>query len=173
MCRTPGGTRSSHHGIPKDSEGEDYCFVMYEPLTDPYACQVRCLDDGVRTAKALGFSLDVPNQHCICIWDGTLPPETHFTSHSIYLSTGSGTGPIHIEELEEGSVRTYTFNTSQTAYPTTTPTSITAYPTFAPTVGPTVDLQGDLPNYNCTYPNWGVNCNQTATQCSAGTCGEQ
>jgi len=52
---------------------------------------------------------------------------------------------------------------------TSYPTSIIQYPTFAPTV----DLQGDIPNYNCIYPNWGVNCNQTATQCSAGTCGEQ
>lgn len=47
---------------------------------------------------------------------------------------------------------------------------ITQYPTLAPTGAPTVTLQADIPNFNCTYPNWGVNCNMTATSCSDGTC---
>lgn len=48
--------------------------------------------------------------------------------------------------------------------------TITKYPTVSPNGAPTVELQADIPNFNCTYPNWGVNCNMTATTCSDGTC---
>jgi hypothetical protein len=114
-------------GVPVDSRGLDFNFVVFPDVTDPVRCELKC---GFDSAK--GMAIDRKQKHCVCIWEGDIGEEETYPGNVGYFDFAFGSGEIHIDELQEQNVDVYTFNYGYTSYPSKSPT--TSSPTESPTL---------------------------------------
>jgi len=89
-------------GVPVDSRGLDFNFVVFPDVTDPVRCELKC---GFDSAK--GMAIDRKQKHCVCIWEGDIGEEETYPGNVGYFDFAFGSGEIHIDELQEQNVDVY------------------------------------------------------------------